>query len=348
MAKTQPLDIHKIIGTLWKRKMLYVKVVPAVVVVTYLLTLLFPRYYTCTVELAPESDGASASGSLSSIASSFGLGGLSKLAGNNDAISPLLYPDLLSSPDFIVKLFPVEVQTADKEVKTNYYDYVKTYRKKSVPEKYILGPIVNMLAKKDTAKFSGTDKVQVRKLSKTQKELAMAISSFIKCSIDKKTDAISITVKDTDPEVCATIADAVLVQLQNFIIDYRTSKARNDYRYYKKLCDNAKQEYEKSRQRYAYFSDVNTDATMQAIRSKIEDLENEMQLRYNTYTAMAAQAQAAEAKIQENTPAFTPIQSASVPFKPDGPKRTLISLIMGVISVLVISSWLLIKNSEAI
>lgn len=348
MSKTQPLDIHKIIQTLWKRKMLFVKVVPAVVVATYLLTLLFPRYYTCTVELAPESEGSSASGSLSSLASSFGLGSLSKLAGNDDAISPLLYPDLLESPDFIVKLFPIEVKTADKDVKTNYYDYVKTYRKKSVPEKYILGPILNLFKKKDTAKFTGTEKVQVRNLSKTQKEIAMAISSFITCTIDKKTDAISITVKDTDPEVCATVADAVLVQLQNFIIDYRTSKARNDYRYYKKLCDNAKQEYEKSRQRYAYFSDVNTDATLQAIRSKIEDLENDMQLRYNTYTAMAAQAQAAEAKIQENTPAFTPIRSASAPFKPDGPKRMLISLIMGVVSTLVLSCWLLIKKSETI
>lgn len=348
MAKTQPLDIHKIIGTLWKNKMYFVKIVPAVVIVTYLLTLSFPRYYTCTVELAPESDGGSGSGSLSSLASSFGLGSLSKLAGNDDAISPLLYPDLLASPDFIINLFPITVQTVDKDVKTNYYDYVKNYRKKSVPEKLILGPIVRLLSKKDTVKFAGTEEVEVRHLTKTQKELIIAISSYIKCSVDKKTDAISITVKDTDPEVCATVAEAVLVKLQQFIIDYRTSKARNDYKYYKKLCDDAKQEYEKSRQRYAYYSDINTDATMQSVRSKIEDLENEMQLRFNTYTAMAAQVQAAEAKIQEKTPAFTPIQSASAPHKPDGPKRTLISLVMGFLSVLAISCWLLMKKSETV
>ena len=61
--------------------------------------------------------------------------------------------------------------------------------------------------------------------------------------------------------------------------------------------------------------------TLQSIRSKQEDLENDMQLKFNAYTAFNTQLQAARANLQKRTPAFTVIQGASVPIKPAGPKR---------------------------
>ena len=47
-----------------------------------------------------------------------------------------------------------------------------------------------------------------------------------------------------------------------------------------------------------------------------------MQLRYQAYTSVAAQLQAAEAKVQEETPAFTTLQNATVPVKKAGPSRS--------------------------
>ena len=52
-----------------------------------------------------------------------------------------------------------------------------------------------------------------------------------------------------------------------------------------------------------------------------DELENDMQLKFQTYTAMSTQLQAARAKVQERTPAFTTLRSAIVPVKPAGPKR---------------------------
>jgi uncharacterized protein involved in exopolysaccharide biosynthesis len=53
----------------------------------------------------------------------------------------------------------------------------------------------------------------------------------------------------------------------------------------------------------------------------MDDLENEMQLRYNVYTALNTRLEAAQAKVQENTPVFTTLTNATVPVKPAGPKR---------------------------
>jgi uncharacterized protein involved in exopolysaccharide biosynthesis len=46
-----------------------------------------------------------------------------------------------------------------------------------------------------------------------------------------------------------------------------------------------------------------------------------MQMKYNLYTAMNTRLEAAMAKVQESTPVFTTLKSASVPLKPAGPKR---------------------------
>ena len=46
-----------------------------------------------------------------------------------------------------------------------------------------------------------------------------------------------------------------------------------------------------------------------------------MQLKYNAYTTVANQLTAAEAKVQEETPSFTTLQSATVPVKKAGPAR---------------------------
>ena len=339
-----PIDLIKIIGILWKEKKQYFIVLPITLIVTYRLTLCVPRYYTCKLELAPEGKGTVGSGSLSTLASSFGLDGLSKMAGNDDAISLMLYPNLLKSPSFLVTLFPVHVSTKDGKIRTNYYHYMADCQKEALWNRYIVSPIVNLFVDKKPSSFKGTEHVDVKTMSKKQQEVIKRISSSISCSVDKKNDVITLVVTDQDPVVCATIGDSVMCRIQTFIIDYRTKKARNDYAYFQKLCNEAKVRYEKSRQLYSSMSDANTDVTLQSVQSKINDLENDMQLQYNTYSTLAAQALAAQAKIQEKTPVFTPISTAVIPVRPTGPKRSLIALAITMLVAIILSGKILVKN----
>ena len=128
--KQAPINITDIFKKLWPHKKLYFKVLPATLILTYLFTLFIPRYYKCTVSLAPEPTGASLSGSLGSlgsIASSMGLGSLSKM-GAHDALISEIYPDILESNDFIAELMTVKVQTQEGDVKTNYYTYLRDHQ----------------------------------------------------------------------------------------------------------------------------------------------------------------------------------------------------------------------------
>lgn len=321
-----PIDVAAIFKKLWLHRKTYYKVLPATLILTYLLTLSVPRYYSCTVSLAPEGTTASISGSLGSLASSFGLGSSSKL-NSQDAIYAEIYPNVIGSKDFIAELMNVEVETQDKKVKCNYYTYLRD-KQKAAWWDIVKGTISGWFSSSPKDPTTGNERLSVFNLTKRQDEIFNSAKGKIKCSYDKKTEIVSITVEDQDPLVCATMANATCKKLQEFIVNYRTNKARIDYEYYKKLVSESKEAYDQARQQYASYADANQNVMLASYKAKQEDLENEMQLKYNIYTAMTTQLQEAQAKLQEAIPAFTVIESASVPIKPAGPKRMFIAIIV--------------------
>lgn len=325
----ETIDLRVIIKKLFSKKRLFVKTLAWTFCLSCIWILPQPRYYTTSVTLAPEMESAPSGGSLSSLASSFGLN-LGNMV-SSDAIYPTLYPDVMESSNFIVGLFNVKVKNEDGDLTTDYYTYLKDHQKisiYSVPFVWLKGMLAEMFPDDDNTdglagKANGNGTVDQFCLTKKQNSIVDMIRKNITCSVDKKTDVITITVQDQDKLICATMADTARVKLQDFIIEYRTRKAKTDLDYYTKLTNEAKKEYEDARKKYSDFADSNTNLSLASYKSKEEDLENDMQIKYNTYTTMNTQMQMAKAKVQERTPAFTILQGSSVPHKPAGPKRML-------------------------
>lgn len=336
-----PIDFIQIVKKLWPHRKTYYWVMPTTLILTYLYMICIPRYYNCTVSLAPESGGTSISGSLGSIASSFGLGDLAKL-NSDDAIFAEIYPDVIKSKKFISELMVVDVKTKEGDVNCNYYTYLRDHQR-TAWWNVVKSNIKSMFSESSTDNYNGKEKISTFNLTQVQDDVFGSAQNKITCSVDKKTNVVTITVRDQDPLVCATMADATCQKLQDFIIAYRTNKSRIDYEYYKKLCEESRKEYDKALDRYASCADAYTNSVLTIYKARVEKLENDMQAKYNIYTAMNTQMQAARAKLQEATPAFTVIESASVPIKPAGPKRMLISIVMMILSFFILSGWYLIK-----
>ncbi|MDO5446561.1 MAG: chain-length determining protein [Prevotellaceae bacterium] len=336
--KSDILDIGAIFKAIVSKKKLFIKVLAITFVVSAALILCVPRYYRCEIKLAPEST-ASSGGALGSLASQFGVNIDDMMGGSEDAIGPDLYPDILDSKDFQVKMFPIHVKSLDGTIDTDYYTYLAKMQKNAFWKKWYYA-IAKLFIPVDTiGNKKGAANVDPRRLTKKQFGVAGKIGNNIKCSIDKRTYVISILVEDQDALICSTIADSVASRLQAFITDYRTQKARNDLEYAKKLNAQAKREYMKAQRVYATYCDENMDVVLQSYKSQMESLENELQLKYNNYNATATQLQMAMAKVQEKTPAFTVIQGASVPIKPAGPKRMIFVLGMMIFAFIITAVW---------
>jgi hypothetical protein len=237
----------------------------------------------------------------------------------------------------------IGVETKKGDVKCSYYKYLRDYQK-GAWWSVAMGNLKNLIKKPEADSYEGNEKISVFDLTKTQSDIFEAASGNIDCKVDKKTSVVTITVTDQDPRVCAIMADSTCKKLQDFIVSYRTNKARIDFEYYENLCKESKAEYEAALKMYAKTADSYTNTVMETYKSKVESLENEVQAKYSVYTAISTQLQTARAKLHEATPAFTVIESASVPTKPAGPKRVFISIGMMMLSFFVLTVRLLMKQ----
>ncbi len=348
------IDFGKIFKDLLKHKKLYYKVLPAAFVLAAIYALAQPNYYTCKVLLSPELSSANrTTSSLSSLARSFGFNIGKGAAGmGSEALFPTLYPDLVNSTDFKTTLFevPVTIEGNKKEGEADrtmsYYDYLSKEQKVPWYSKLMPGAIIGGIVSLFKNEEEKKETLDPFRLTKKQTKIIKTINKKVICDVDKKTMVITISVTDQDPVICAMMADTVKTRLQNFITEYRTSKARVDLEYNRKLYAETKERYEKARQKYAEFSDANQEIILQTVLQKQTDLENEMQLQYNMYTQVAAQLQQAEARVQEDTPAFTTLQSATVPVRKAGPARAKICLIILIFAFLGTTAWILFKEDD--
>lgn len=343
--KKDVIDLTEVWKLLKTKKKVFFIVLPIVFVLSCLYIFPQPRYYRCSVKLAPEATSENMAGGLSSLASQFGvnLGGATQ-----DAIYPLLYPDVVSSNEFVIGLLGINVKSVDGLVNTDYYNYMSKLQKKNpitAPVKKMMRSVTKLFASKDQpgppSKGAG---MSAFRMSKKDSELLDQIKSNISCDVDKKTEVITIKVEDQDPLICATMADSVRNHLQTFITKYRTNKARVDVEHYEKLAKQSKREYEYCVREYSAYCDANQDVMLQSFISKRDELENEMQLKFNAYSAMRTQLEAMRAKLQEKTPAFTTIESATVPVKPAGPKRIIFIFGMCFLATFVTALWLARKQ----
>ena len=332
-----PIDFGAVRQAIKKYKKLYYKTLGIAFVIALIIGYSLPNTYNCQILLAPESGGGSSSlGGLASLASSFGvnIGGGSQ---GGDAITPSIYPDLMKSVDFKTSLFPIKVKRKEDQKVMTYYDYLKYEWRVPWWEDWF--GLRAPKPQKDTL-------VNTFELTGEQARIAGLAIKYVQCKIDKKTNLITIDVTMQDPYVAAQLADSVRNRLQDFLTAYRTKKARHDLEYALKLNKQAKKDYERARLLYSEYMDANQDMTLLTAQQKQNDLENEMQLQYNNFTATSTQVLAAKALVQKETPSFTTIQSATVPLGPSGPNTKLIMLVCLFLTALGTTIYVLHKENQ--
>lgn len=334
------IDLGQIFSKLKKKWKVFAVVLPIVFALSCLHILNVPRYYKTETSLAPEVDDPTAGGGLSSIAASFGFD-LSQMQ-TTDAITPLLYPDLMEDNKFVVDFFKIQISTSDDSIHCDYHTYLTKHQEKSWTDnlKKWMRKHVTGEPKPQGKQVKGAKGDNPYILPKKTDDIVNKIRKDILISVDKKTGVISIAATAQDPLVCKILADSVTTRLQEFITKYRTNKAQKDVDYYKHLMEEAQHSYEKVRRKYAEVSDANQDVVLETVKSELEDMENDMQLKYNQYTTYQTQYQAAIAKLRDKTPVFTTLKGANVPIKPAGPKRMLFVAGMLILATIITSLWL--------
>lgn len=301
-----------------------------------------PKQYTVKVTLSPEM-GNNKGSSLSGLAASF-LGDGVSMGDGTDALNASLSPDIVSSTPFLLELFTMNIPILeDRNMTLNTYldeesspwwSYVI-----GLPSMAIGGVKSLFISEED--EFMSSDKVShgTIELSKKESVKIETLKRKIAASVDKKTAMTMVAVTFQNPKVAAIVADSVVGKLQEYIINYRTSKAKEDCVYLERLFKERQQEYYAAQKRYADYMDSHDDIILQSVRAEQERLQNDMSLAYQVYSQVASQLQVARAKVQEEKPVFAVVEPAVVPLNPSGTSKKIYVLAFIFLSVSIVIFW---------
>ncbi len=328
--------LRKVIGI---RKKIY-KAAGIGLIIGVIVAISIPKQYTVEVTLSPEM-GNNKGGGLSGLAASF-LGSGVSMGDGTDALNASLSADIVSSTPFLLELSAMDIPVTKNEVMT-----LNTYLdEESSPwwsyviglPGMVIGGVKSLFTEEDEITFDKTSQ-GIIELSKKETEKIETLKEKITASVDKKTSMTSVTATFQDSKVAAVVADSVVKKLQEYIIDYRTSKSKEDCLYLEKLFKERQQEYYAAQKKYADYMDSHDNIILQSVRAEQERLQNDMSLAYQVYSQVASQLQVARAKVQEEKPVFAVVEPAVVPLYPSGTSRKVYVLAFIFLSVCIVISW---------
>ena len=337
-AEIDLMDIlRKIIGI---RKTIY-KAASIGLIIGVIIAICIPKQYTAEVTLSPEMSSNKGTG-LSGLAASF-LGSDVAMGDGTDALNASLSADIVSSTPFLLELSTMEIP-ASKGVNMTLNTYLD---EEYVPWwSYVIGfPSIiidgakSLFIEEDELVYSNRTNKGVIELSQKESKKIEVLKNTITAIVDKKTSMTTVAVTLQNPKVAAVLADSVVKKLQEYIIDYRTTKAKEDCIYLEKLFKERQQEYYAAQKEYANYIDSHDNIILQSVRAEQERLQNDMSLAYQVYSQVANQLQVARAKIQEEKPVFAVVEPAVVPLKPSGISKKVYVLVFIFLSVCIVMFW---------
>ena len=309
--------LRKVIGI---RKKIY-KAAGIGLVIGVIVAISIPKQYTVEVALSPEMGNNKGAG-LSGLAASF-LGSGVTMGDGTDALNASLSADIVSSTPFLLELSNMKVPVSGSEEislssylneeSSPWWGYVIGF------PGMVIGGVKSLFTENEDESIS-SDKASrgTIELSKKEFQKIESLKRKIVASVDKKTSMTTVSVTLQSPKVAAVVADSVVKKLQEYIIDYRTSKSKEDCLYLEKLFKERQQEYYAAQRKYADYVDAHDNVVLQSVRAEQERLQNDMSLAYQIYSQVANQLQVSRAKVQEEKPVFAVVEPAVVPLKPSG------------------------------
>ncbi len=329
--------LRKVIGI---RKKIY-KAAGIGLIIGVIVAISIPKQYTVEVTLSPEM-GNDKAGGLSGLAASF-LGSGVTMGDGTDALNASLSADIVSSTPFLLELSAMEIPVTKNEVMT-----LNTYLDEETSPWWsyvigfpgmVIGGVKSLFTEEDEiASFDKTSQGAIE-LSKQDSRKIATLKKVITASVDKKTSMTSVTATFQDPKIAAVVADSVVKKLQEYIIDYRTFKAKEDCIYLEKLFKERQQEYYIAQKKYADYLDSHDNIILQSVRTEQERLQNDMSLAYQVYSQVASQLQVARAKVQEEKPVFAVVEPAVVPLEPSGTSKKIYVLAFVFLAVCIVIFW---------
>tara|TARA_B100000963_G_scaffold359614_1_gene387423 strand:- start:947 stop:1948 length:1002 start_codon:yes stop_codon:yes gene_type:complete len=282
-----------------------------------------PFEYTASTKLLPKTSNSSTS-SIGGLANLTGFNLLSGL-GSDETIPAQLFPEISESITYKIRIANSNIDFGNGRI--------------SVRE-YILNNYFELNFDPNFNYYYNNENIYT--LSTIEKDLHRLISNIISIDVDERKGLVSIYSTSKHAEVSSQLTTIASSNLQDFIIDFQTKKAKDELIFLKERKEEIHKDREKKKDDLISFEDENLNlVTNKSIRA-LEDLKNEFNLIDEVFKQISQELESQKIKVKKQTPVFSVIEPVSIPNQRSKPIRSRIlrlwfafGLIGGVLFVII-------------
>ena len=321
------IDIMALVKQLWDGRKTVIIWTCAFIVLGLIAALTMKRTYDVSTVMVPQLNSKSNS-SLSSLASlaGFDLG----TANTGTELSPLIYPQIVSSVTFRKELMytPLHYEKCDTAI--NMFDYAQSdYAKPSAIgavfiaiKKYTIGlpgvilgamrgekePVV--LPEGEGTADNAPKPVVV---SEDEEKILEALAENVTLAVDKKEGYITLNVTGSEPIQTAELAIKAQQLLQEELTRFRIEKSESELEYIQARYNEIKAETESYQEQLARVTDRTQSISNTRDRIERDRIQTKYSISSSIYSELAKQLEQAKMQVKKDTPVFTVIQPITVP-----------------------------------
>jgi uncharacterized protein involved in exopolysaccharide biosynthesis len=330
--QSDDIELQEIFRNIWGKRKVILKLTAIFFILGLIISMASPREYRSEVILLVETS-SSASGMSGLLQQFGGLAGFGNFGSriNEDALTPELYPDIVKSTPFLLGLLNSRIQAARYDSTLMVSEFLDRHTRQSLGQLIrgytigLPGKIIGLFRNRshDNPPVAKTGSGPL-KLTPKQAHLARELSKRIKAREGESPNTLIITTEMQDPQLTAQLCDSVVLSLTNYIIEYRTQKAKADLNYIEQSHHTAEKKYIQAQRALAAFKDRNVNIVTASGQITEQNLQSEYTLTFTLYNTLSQQLEQARLKVQERTPVFKVVEPAKVPLNKSKPRTGLI------------------------
>lgn len=325
------IDLIALTKTLWNgRKTIYYSI-GVILLFGIIIAFASPAKYKSSATLLPanEKEGGSF-GNLGALAGMAGIN-IRSMLGDISGIRAEIYPQVISSYPFQNELMNQQFNFRGRKDPVSLYEFIRSDTIKTAGKmilkytlrlpwtiKSILFPIKSTKVKTDYG---------VVHLSKRDFKILERAKNIVKVSVDEKTGLVTVSAEDKEPIATAQIVKKAVELLQKYIIEYKTSQAREYLGFVQDRYDEKKKEYERVQKEFFDYKDKHRNIDPNRADIRFQQLSDEYDIITSVYKGLAQQLEQSKISVKEHTPVFTVLEPAIVADEKSSPRRGLIMLI---------------------
>jgi uncharacterized protein involved in exopolysaccharide biosynthesis len=305
-SMVEEISIHTIAIFFRKNLLLLMASVLLFAAIGYGISRQMPVEYRASAKILPEASGMNMGG----------LGGLANMAGislsqSPDAINPDIFPDIIQSKSFLIKLLTTPMPTSDKKMVVLMEYLGKGTKPLSPPE------------------IAQADSLIV--LTMEQEGVVGNVANRMKVSIDRMTGILTLEVEMPDPVLAAYSTKFIINYLTKFVSEYRSGRENQKVVFLTSQVGLAKQKYQRAEYALNAYRDRHRNPFTNVSQIEEQRLQNEFTQYQNLYADLNRQLETARLESLQESPVLKIIEPPMVPNGKSSPRTVLIMLLAGFI-----------------